>query len=77
VRRVRDGERHPIHLDSTDPADYDRRWTGAEPLHVGPVLRVDTSARVDLESIAQWIEKHRQETDRPEPEPEQPEQPEA
>jgi glucokinase len=55
VRRVRDGERHPIHLDTTDPADYDRDWGGAEPLGVGPVLRVDTSAEVDLESIVQWI----------------------
>lgn len=55
VRRVRDGERHPIHLGTTDPADYDRDWSGAEPLSVGPVLRVDTSAEVDLESIVQWI----------------------
>jgi hypothetical protein len=57
VRRVREGERHPIHLDTTDPADYDRDWGGAEALHVGPVLRVDTSAKVDLESIVKWIEK--------------------
>jgi adenylate kinase family enzyme len=58
VRRVREGDRHPIHLDSADPADYDRDWSGAEPLHVGPVLRVDTSADVDLKSIAQWIKRH-------------------
>lgn len=57
VRRVRDGARHPIHLDTPDPDDYDLDWGGAEPLHVGPVLRVDTSAEVDLEPIVAWIEK--------------------
>jgi predicted kinase len=57
VQRVRDGERHPIHLDTTDPRDYDREWSGVEPLAVGPVLRVDTSAEVDLAPIVQWIEK--------------------
>ena len=56
VRRVRDGRRHPIHGDTPDPADYERDWTGAEPLSVGPVLRVDTSAEVDLETIVHWIE---------------------
>jgi adenylate kinase family enzyme len=56
VRRVRDGRRHPIHGDSPDPADYDRDWAGAEPLSVGPVLRVDTTAEVDLDPIVHWIE---------------------
>jgi len=56
VRRVHEGTRHPIHLDTADPADYDRDWSGAEALHVGPVLRVDTSGEVDLESIVAWIE---------------------
>ena len=56
VRRVRDGRRHPIHGDPPDPADYDRDWSGIEPLAVGPVLRVDTSAEVDLEPIVHWID---------------------
>jgi predicted kinase len=56
VQRVRDGARHPIHHDTTDPADYDRDWKQAEPLSVGPVLRVDTSAPVDLEPVVRWIE---------------------
>lgn len=63
VRRVRDGERHPIHLDTPDPADYDRDWAGAEPLSVGPVLRVDTSAEVDLDSIVVWIRQWREKLD--------------
>jgi adenylate kinase family enzyme len=58
VRRVREGLRHPIHGDTPEPADYDRDWSGAEPLAVGPVLRVDTSAEVDLEPIVRWIESH-------------------
>jgi predicted kinase len=61
VRRVREGERHPIHLDTADPADYDRDWGEAEPLHLGPLLRVDTSKKVDLDSVVQWIEKTRAE----------------
>jgi len=56
VRRVREGLRHPIHADTPDPADYDRDWAGVEPLSVGPVLRVDTTAAVDLEPIVHWIE---------------------
>jgi len=56
VRRVREGLRHPIHGDTPDPADYERDWTGVEPLSVGPVLRVDTSAAVDLDPIVHWIE---------------------
>ena len=56
VRRVRDGRRHPIHGDSPDPADYERDWSGAEPLSVGPVLRVDTTADVDIEPIVSWIQ---------------------
>ena len=56
VQRVRDGRRHPIHGDTADPADYDRDWAGAEPLSVGPVLRVDTSADVDIQPIVRWIE---------------------
>ena len=56
VRRVRDGLRHPIHCDTPDPADYDRDWAGAQPLAMGPVLRVDTSAEVDIEPIVHWIE---------------------
>jgi adenylate kinase family enzyme len=56
VQRVRDGVRHPIHLDTADPADYDRDWKQAEPLSVGPVLRVDTSGPVDLEPVVKWIE---------------------
>jgi glucokinase len=55
VQRARDGRRHPIHCDTADPADYDRDWCGAEPFSVGPVLRVDTSAEVDLEPIVRWI----------------------
>lgn len=57
VRRAREGERHPIHFDTADPQDYDREWTDAEPLHVGPVLRVDTAAEVDLEAVVRWIEE--------------------
>jgi predicted kinase len=57
VRRVREGERHPIHLETVDPADFDRRWGGAEPLHVGPLLRVDTTGEVDLEGVVEWIRK--------------------
>lgn len=56
VQRVRDGVRHPIHRDTTDPADYDRDWKQSEPLSVGPVLRVDTSGTVDLEPVVAWIE---------------------
>jgi adenylate kinase family enzyme len=56
VRRARDGLRHPIHGDTPDPADYDRDWSGVEPFSVGPVLRVDTSADVDIEPIVRWIE---------------------
>jgi adenylate kinase family enzyme len=55
VQRVRDGRRHPIHGESPDPAEYERDWAGAEPLSVGPVLRVDTSAKVDIEPIVAWI----------------------
>lgn len=56
VRRVREGQRHPIHGDTPDPADYE--WTCSEPLAVGPVLRVDTTAEIDLESIVLWIDEH-------------------
>ncbi|MBR7837580.1 AAA family ATPase [Actinospica durhamensis] len=56
VQRVRDGARHPIHQDTTDPADYDRDWKQSEPLSVGPVRRVDTSGPVDLEPVVEWIE---------------------
>lgn len=55
VQRVRDGLRHPIHGDTPDPADYDRDWCDAEPLTVGPVLRVDTSAEVEIEPIVRWV----------------------
>jgi adenylate kinase family enzyme len=58
VRRARDGSRHPIHGDTSDPADYDRDWLGAEPLTVGPVLKVDTSGAVELEPIVEWVLAH-------------------
>jgi glucokinase len=58
VQRLRDGVRHPIHGESADPADWDRDWLGAEPLTVGPVLRVDTTAEVEPQPIVDWILAH-------------------
>jgi adenylate kinase family enzyme len=55
VKRVKDGLRHPVHHDSADPEEYDQDWNNAEPLSVGPVLRVDTTTEVDLEAVVSWI----------------------
>lgn len=51
--RARAAERHPIHGEQTDGADADAWWHGQnQPLGLGPVLRVNTSAAVDIADLA-------------------------
>ncbi len=50
--------RHPCHFDTDQLADRWDTWVAidAEPLGVGPLLRVDTTAAVDLAAVAGWVQ---------------------
>jgi predicted kinase len=47
--------RHPIHGDLPADAEWERLRETGRPLGVGPVLRVDTTGRVDIVMIAAWV----------------------
>ena len=48
--------RHPLHGDNpVAEEDWQFLRTVAEPLALGPVQRVDTSAPVDIELLASWV----------------------
>ncbi len=45
--------RHPIHGELLPPDEWAAEYA-SEPLGIGPVLRVDTSGPVDIDSVAAW-----------------------
>lgn len=45
---------HPIHGAAPDDDEWAQMVAHAEPLGLGPVLRVDTSSPVDLASVVEW-----------------------
>lgn len=49
---------HPIHGAAPDDAEWSQMIEHAEPLGLGPVLRVDTSQVVDLATVAAWCGEH-------------------
>jgi predicted kinase len=50
--------RHPIHGDLPAGTDWQRWRQYAQPLGIGPILRVDTSFPVDTDAVAAWIREH-------------------
>ena len=49
---------HAIHGDAPHDAEWAQMIEHAEPLGLGPVLRVDTSETVDLASVVEWCHAH-------------------
>lgn len=49
---------HPIHGELTSAQEWIDIYAGSEPLAIGPVLRVDTTGRVDIEVVADWCRSH-------------------
>jgi glucokinase len=47
--------RHPIHGALLTDAEWERWRATAEPLHVGPLLCLDTTRAVDTEAVTAWI----------------------
>ena len=47
--------RHPIHGELPTDADWDHWRTTARPLHIGPLLRVDTTHPADTDAIIAWV----------------------
>ncbi|HEY7177084.1 MAG TPA: AAA family ATPase [Micromonosporaceae bacterium] len=47
--------RHPIHGELPADEDWELCRRYAEPLNLGPTLRVDTTRPVDVDAIAGWI----------------------
>lgn len=45
---------HPIHGAAPDDDEWDRMVRHAEPLGLGPVLRLDTSGHVDVGRVVAW-----------------------
>jgi len=57
--------RHPIHGELPTDAEWEDRRTTAQPLAIGPLLRVDTTQPVDIDALAAWI--HQQASNSPTP----------
>lgn len=61
--RASNGERHPGHAQSPNQVDeqdelaWQRLAVDTFDLAIGPVLRVDTSAPVDVVNVAAWVRK--------------------
>ncbi len=49
---------HPIHGAAPDDAEWAQMIEHAEPLGLGPVLRINTSEVVDLATVAKWCHEH-------------------
>jgi predicted kinase len=47
--------RHPIHGELLTDAEWERWRLTAQPLHIGPTLRIDTTGPVDTHAIIAWI----------------------
>jgi predicted kinase len=47
--------RHPIHGALLADSDWERWRRAGRPLGLGPVLRVDTSGRVEVPAVATWV----------------------
>ena len=50
--------RHPIHGRLPGDAEWEHWGRTAEPLDLGPTLRVETTSTVDLDPVVAWIAKH-------------------
>ncbi|MFV2172369.1 AAA family ATPase [Actinomadura sp. LOL_016] len=50
-------QQHPVHGDPATTG-WDDAWAAAEPLALGPVLRVDTAAPADIGAVADWVRTH-------------------
>ena len=56
VRRIKARKRHAGHLDDTTAREVARGVPSDEPLQLGgPFLEVDTSSRVPVEPIVDWV----------------------
>ena len=49
---------HPIHGAAPDDGEWAQMIEHAEPLGLGPVLRLDTSGPVDLVTLVEWCRSH-------------------
>jgi glucokinase len=49
---------HPIHGAAPDDDEWAQMVEHAEPLGLGPVLRLDTSGPVDLMAVVEWCRSH-------------------
>jgi predicted kinase len=47
--------RHPIHGELLTDAEWERWRLAAQPLRIGPTLRIDTTGPVDTTAIIAWI----------------------
>lgn len=47
--------RHPIHGGLLTDDEWERWERTAQPLRIGPTLRVDTTGPVDVDAVAAWI----------------------
>ena len=45
---------HPVHGNEPDDDEWAQKVQHAEPLGLGPVLRLNTSGHVDLGSVVEW-----------------------
>lgn len=54
---------HPIHGAAPDDHEWADMVANAEPLGLGPVLRVDTSGQIDIESVIAWCRTNAADTD--------------
>jgi glucokinase len=55
---------HAIHGVAPDDEEWVQMVEHAEPLKLGPVLRLDTSGPVDLSSVVEWCRSHAWESSR-------------
>ena len=58
IARGRFEERHPrhaIHGELLTDAEWERWRVTAQPLRIGPALRIDTTGPVDVNAIITWI----------------------
>lgn len=49
--------RHPIHGELPTDAEWERWQATAQPLQIGPTLRIDTTGPVDASAIIAWINR--------------------
>ena len=49
---------HPIHGAAPDDDEWAQMVEHAEPLGLGPVLRLDTAGAVDLMAVVEWCRSH-------------------